>query len=1129
MLFLRLSVLHSCWGKGCSFFKVRPNLIKTLRVMKLSALLWLSAFLQVSAKSPAQDISLNLRAASLEAAFQAIERQTDYTFAYTDNQIKKAVPVNIRVVNQPTEKVLELLFKDQPLTYTIRNKIVVVSEKPDPAPPIKKEMQQVQAAYRQPPVSGLVQSVDGTPLSGATVVVKSSKLSAITDAKGAFQINASPGDVLVVSFVGYDTREITITEAGINGSLTIRLSQNESVLKEVEIVVAYGKQKKASYTGSVSIVSAEDLEGKPRASFQESLQGTVPGLQSTSGTGQPGAAGNIRIRGTGSINANSSPLYVVDGVPVNDMVPTVLAFSSNPLAAINPNDIESVTVLKDASATSIYGSRAANGVIMITTKSGAAGKTKINLAAQEGFSEVALTSHNKPLNTREMTELLIEGVINSTASGLANINTREDAYAFLINQGLKPDVDTDWFDVITQKGKFRQYTASASGGTEKNTYYASAGYYKQDAVTKGQGFERINARFRMKNTASKRLSFNMGFAPSYQKLSTIGNAGLGANPVRSLYRLVPWTTPYNPDGSYSSIQYNPEIVRKENVYDTRIYSMLGDMGLELKLIDNLVAETKVAIDMSYTDDYRYWSPLWVDGMSVKGRGANYNTTMINWNITNLLRYNKRLGAFNLDATLGQEAQKRTRKRVSTQADGFAREGLLSLSSASTPYVAWSDMAATSLASYFLNTSINYNSRFVLNLTGRIDGSSMFGSAVRYAKFGSIGFAWNMHREEFMEPLHFINELKLRSSYGINGNLYNEWYGVDGLYTTTAVYNGTPAYLLSQLENQRLTWEKNKPFDIGVDFSLFRNRISGSFDYYKRVTTDLLLNAGVSATNGVESQNRNIGAMENTGVELALTSKNMVATTPDGFGWTTSFNISTGKNTITSLGGVRNMISGVYNREIGGDFYRFYMKGWAGVDPETGNGLWYRNGAKTSVTPNYDSATSFNQGIARPKFFGSLTNSFEFKRFTLSFMIYVHWGGQVYDSWGSYTSSDGASGVSDYGAIARVDYDNRWRQPGDIASSPKIVYGGSQTGLSSQVSSRFLYDASYIRLRDVTLSYHLPRNKLLQNAMIYVRGNNLFTYVKDERLRLDPETYVGGVLNQNLPIARQLLVGLDISL
>jgi TonB-linked outer membrane protein, SusC/RagA family len=1129
MLFLRFSVLHSLLGKGCRSIKVRPNFIKTLRVMKISVLLWLTAFLQVSAKSPAQEISLNLRAASLEAAFQAIERQTDYTFAYTDNQIRKAAPVNIKVVNQPTEKVLELLFRNQPLTYTIRNKIVVVSEKPAPASPVKNEPPAIQATYRLPPVSGVVLSTDGTPLPGATILVKSSKLSTITDTKGAFNINASAGDILVVSFVGYNSRELKVTEASFNGTLTIRLSQVEAQLQEVEIVVAYGKQKRASYTGSATVVNAEALEGKPRASFQESLQGNVPGLQSTSGTGQPGAAGNIRIRGTGSINANSSPLYVVDGVPINDMVPTVLAFSSNPLAAINPNDIESVTVLKDASATSIYGSRAANGVIMITTKSGAAGKTKLNIAAQEGFSEVALNSRNKLLTTSEMTELLVEGVINSNSTALANITTPEDAYDFLLSQGLKPDVNTNWYDVITQKGKFRQYTASASGGTEKNTYYASAGYYKQDAVTKGQGFERINARFRMKNTASKRLTFNMGFAPSYQKLSTIGNAGLGANPVRSLYRLVPWVAPYNADGSYSSIQYNPEIVRRENVYDTRIYSMLGDMGLELKLIDNLVAETKVAIDMSYTDDYRYWSPLWRDGMSMNGRGANYTTTLINWNITNLLKYNKRLGAFNLDATLGQEAQKRTRKRVSTQADDFAREGLYSLSSASKPYIAWSDMAATTLASYFLNTSFGYDSRFILNLTGRIDGSSMFGSAVRYAKFGSIGFAWNMHREEFMEPLHFIDELKLRSSFGINGNLYNEWYGVDGLYTTTAVYNNTPAYVLSQLENQRLTWEKNRPFDIGVDFSLFRNRLSGSFDYYKRVTSDLLLNAGVSATNGVTTQNRNIGSMENTGIELALTSKNIVATKPDGFAWNTSFNISTGKNTITSLGGVRNMISGVYNREIGGDFYQFYMPGWAGVDPATGNGLWYRNGEKNSVTTNYDSASSFKQGIARPKFFGSLTNTFEFKRFSLSFMLYVHWGGQVYDSWGSYTSSDGSAGVSDYGAIARVDYDNRWRKPGDIASSPKIVYGGSQTGLSSHVSSRFLYDASYIRLRDVTLSYHIPRNKVVQNATIYLRGNNLFTYVKDDKLRLDPETYVGGVLNQNLPIARQLLVGLDISL
>jgi len=982
------------------------------------------------------------------------------------------------------------------------------------------------AVAQQRTISGVVSSEkENLPLPGVSIKVKNSTNGVVTDGNGRFTIAVPNNSTLVFSYIGFVTKEYPAVSVPMN----VRLSEDMTSLAEVIVQVPYGSQTKASFTGSSVTVKATDLEGRPRASFQESLQGNVAGLQSTTGTGQPGAGLNVRIRGVGSYSAASSPLYVVDGVPVVDGAPTVLAFSSNTLAGISANDIESVTVLKDASATSIYGSRAANGVVLITTKRGAAGRTKVSATGQQGFSQVALTDKNKPLSTAETTELLIEGVINNTTGALASINTPEAAYQYLITQGLKPDVNTDWYDVITQKGNFGQYDVSASGGGDKTTFYVSGGYYKQDAVTKGQGFERITTRLRVKNQASDRLSINMGLAPNFQKLSTIGNAGLGANPVRSLNRLVPWVTPYNADGSYSGILYNPEVVRKENRYDTRLYSIIGDLGAELKILKDLSAESKVAIDMNYTDDYRYWSPLWVDGASVKGRGANYTTTIVNWNITNLLKYRKQFNDLGLEATLGQEAQKITNKRVSTQADNFAAEGLYSLSSAATPYVTWSDYAEAALVSYFLNTSLNYKQKYYLNLTGRTDGSSRFGANVRYGTFGSIGFAWNMHKEDFMSGLSFLNELKLRASYGVNGNQASEYYGVPGIYSTGGVYAGEPAYIMAQIQNDNLTWEKNKPFDIGIDFALFGQRLTGAFDYYSRVTSALLMNAPISFTNGLGTINQNIGSIKNSGIELTLNSHNIKSSTTNGFNWRTGFNISTSKNTVEKLSGVSQIISGRYNREIGGNYYEFYIPGWAGVDPTSGDALWYTDGTKTATTKTYTQATPFNQGSALPKFFGGLTNTFDYQRFSLSFMVYFNWGGKLLDEWGTYTSNDGSSGVTDYGAIARVDYDNRWKQPGDNAKSPKMVYRGTQTGLASQMSSRFLYDASYIRLRDVTLSYDIPvSNKILNKAQVYFRANNLFTYTKDDMLRNDPETYVGGILNQNIPVSRQLLFGLNIN-
>ncbi|WP_126974500.1 SusC/RagA family TonB-linked outer membrane protein [Gynurincola endophyticus] len=1099
------------------------------RVMRITAFILFVCCMHVSANSFSQTVTLAGKNITLKKVFTAVEQQTGYLIFSNRALLDNTKPITISVKDMPLNTFLDKVLTDQPIAYKIENRTISLYRKLNSAVNNFSRKEEVAIPILMADVSGVITSADGTPLAGATVLVKNSQKYVVTNEAGRFQIEASIGDVLVVSFVGYNPKEVAITDKNISNLVSIKLEEVSALMDQVEIVVAYGRQSKSSYTGAASVVTAKDLEGKPRASFQESLQGNVAGLQSTSGTGQPGASGNVRIRGIGSYAAGSSPLYVVDNVPFVDGPTTVLAFSSNTLAGINPNDIESVTVLKDASATAIYGSRGANGVILITTKSGKAGKSKINLSAQTGYSQIAMNERNKPLSTREMTELLIEGVINSNATGLSGINTNEAAYQYLIDQGLKPNVNTDWFDVITQRGKFQQYDLSLSGGNDKTSVFASAGYYKQDATVKGQGFERFTSRLRVKHKASNSLSINAGFAPSYQKLSTIPNSGTGANPIRSLNRLVPWVAPYNENGTYSGILYNPEIVRNENKYDTRIYALLGDFGAELKITPDLVAETKVGIDFSYTDDYRFWSPLWVDAASVRGRGAEYTSLFINWSVTNLLKYNRNLGDFGLDATLGQEAQKITRKYISTQADEYAQAGLYTLSSAAKPFVAWSNEGASALVSYFLNTSVNYKRKLYLNLTGRIDGSSRFGKSVRYGKFGSIGFAWNLSDEDIIANLGFVKELKIRSSFGVNGNQAPDWYGVLGEYSTSGSYNASPAYILRQIQNDFLTWEKNKPFDIGVEFSLFDNRLSGSFDYYQRITSDLLMSADISAVNGLGTQNRNIGSFENSGIELSLTSQNIRANKPLGFNWNTSFNISTNKNQILTLSGVDQIITGNYNRVIGGNYYEFYMPGWAGVDPQTGEGLWYVDGTKNTTTNKFTDARPFNQGSALPRFFGGLTNTFEYKNFTLSFMFYFNWGNKLFDTWGAYTSNDASAGVTDYGAIARVDYENRWQKPGDVTSTPKMVYRGSQTGVASQTSSRFMYDGSYIRLRDVFLSYDLPvKNTVLTKAQLFLRANNLFTYVKDDRLRHDPETYVDGLINQNLPISTQVLVGVNLS-
>jgi len=978
----------------------------------------------------------------------------------------------------------------------------------------------------------VVDAKDGSPLSGVSIAVKGGSRTTVSDRQGNFAIEVPTNrSVLVFTFVGYALQEYTL--AGELANLTVYMEPMVTAIDEVEISVPYGTETKASITGSAVVIKGEQLADRPRSTFQTSLQGNVPGLQVMESTGQPGAAPTVRLRGLTSFSGTVTPLYVIDGVPMLTQGVAGLAFSSNSGAGINPNDIEDITVLKDGSASSIYGSQGANGVILITTKSGKAGKTRINMSANYGQNRMAFGDRAKPLNTAEMTQLLIEGVINSNINPtLEAITTPEAAYLYLVQNGLNPDVDTDWTDVITQIGQYSQYNVSASGGNDKTNFFVSGGYYKQDAVTKGQGYDRKTGRLNINHKANDKLSFNGRIALTAQHLNTVPGAGTGQNPVRSLYRFVPWLSPLDENGEYNSqITYNPLVVQNENRYETHIYQAIGNVGAAYQFTDYLTYEGKAGIDFHYSDDYRYWSPIWPDGRGVNGRGMEYNRLWNNWTVNNLLRYKDEFGDFGVTATLGQEAAKRNLKSVSTQAQNFVAEDLYTLANTSEPYIAWSSRSHATLASYFLNTSFNYQQKYYLNVTGRRDGSSRFGKQVRWANFWSLGASWNVHRESFMENLDFVNQLKFRISYGTSGNMLGEYYGALGFYSTNQNYMGHPGFAIGQIESGLLQWELNRPLDIGLEFSVLNNRLSGTFDWYTRQTSRLIQDMPVSHTNGVTQLNFNVGGMKNYGVEISLSSHNVVGEN-GSFDWRTDFNITTLNNRITAIQDGRRY-EGRYVREVGGDYYQFRMRGYAGVERTTGQALWFTDSTRTATTTEFNQAGIFKQEgkSALADFYGGFTNTFSYKGFSLSALIYFNWGNSVYDTWGPYTHSDGSAMLGEAALMSRMVYRHRWRQPGDDAEYPKIVYGGNQSGQNDYHSTRFLYDGSYIRLRDVTLSYSLPVQRLrlpFASASIYFRANNLYTWVKDDLLPYDPEVGYGGQYDQNLPIAKQYALGIDIS-
>ncbi|WP_461533316.1 TonB-dependent receptor [Sinomicrobium sp.] len=1112
----------------------RPNAL--FRIMKIYSLLLCLTIVRISAWAPSaygQQVKLEQKKISLKEVLSNIEKQTDYIFFYNNKIVNEQLKINVSINSNDIKKVLKTVLRNTDIKFSILSRSIVLYTDMSEIPPTKdglpyndsdlQKMISIKTVGQDPlSITGTVLDDTGVPLPGVNILVRGTTTGTQTDFDGNFNINVNKGDILELTYIGFKTELITID--GSRTHFSIRLKPEADQLGEV-IVVAYNSQSKASYTGAAVNVDMVKLEESPLPSFQESLQGNVAGVQMSTQSGQPGAAPNVRIRGIGSINAGSDPLYVVDGIPVISGNIARIATSSNTIAGLNPKDIASVTVLKDASATAIYGSRGANGVILITTKKGRTGKTTFDFSTQYGISNMILPDRLKPLRTNQLSELLVEARVNSGE----NLTDAENYIYSQINR----DVNTDWVDVITRNGQYKQYNLSATGGNEKTTFYSSIGLFEQEGVIIGIDYKKLNAKLNVTHQATDKLKIDFGVSASHQKLHTNSDAGSAANPVRALFRVVPWEPVYNEDGTYNTdilLTYNPVGMVKENIRETKLYGIIGNLGLTYNFTDNLSFETKGNIDFNLADEFQYDNPYFGAGRNNGGRGQAYDNKIINFNITNLLKYRWQISEnHNLNFILGQEAQKITRSSVYADASNYGAPGLTTLENASVYQEASSSETASSLASYFFNINYGYKNKYIFNVTARRDGSSRFGSEVRYANFGSVGVAWNISSEDFMDDVQFVNSLKFRSSYGINGNQEIGDFASRGLYATGEDYNGEPGYAYSQQSNPLLTWEKNKPFNVGLDFGLF-NRLSGTVEYYTRKTTDLLFEVPISATNGLTSYLANIGEMKNSGWEVSLNSINIENL--EGFGWTTNLNFTSNKNEITKLQDDNAIVDGQYIREIGDDFYTFYMPGYAGVDPDNGDALWYVDETKTATTNRYSEAQPFKQGSALPKFYAGLTNSFTYKNFGLSFLLYLNYGNKVYDSWGRYTNSDGSAGLNDRGNMTQNIYGNRWQQPGDITDVPKMMWGNTQSGTSTQHSTRFLYDGTYIRLRDITLSYNLPESLTetlsISSLRFYVKTTNMLTWVRDSKIEVDPEVGIDGRSDLRIPISKQFLFGVDLS-
>ena len=980
-----------------------------------------------------------------------------------------------------------------------------------------------QVAAQNKTIKGRVTEDGKKPLSNASIIVKGTTVAAKTNEEGFYSITIpTNGRVLKFSSLNFEDQEVNI---GSKSEINVILVNTVSDLQQV-IVTGYGTTKKATNTGSIATVKAAEIENLPFSSVDRALQGKVAGLQSVAASGQPGASQAILIRGASSITASNAPLWVIDGVPINAGDASRLQTTGNLLSTLNPNDIESISVLKDAASQSIYGSRAANGVIVVTTKKGKSGKTKFRFDTEIGNSDVAYQNEKyKPLDANEYINLTREGLVNAGASAAQTTS-------ILNSLGQGNGINFNWYDNIMRVGQQKQYNLSAEGGNDKTTFFLSGGHFAQEGTSINSQLKRNNVNVRITNKATDKLTlgFNLNAGNVSQRAPLAG--GAFGNPLLSTYFLLPTYSAYKPDGTYNYVLngglHNTVALSELDKRFLRQTSARGSVNAEYKILENLKFRSVYGVDYNALEEDQYNNPLHGDGLASNGRAFAYYTRYFNYVWTNTLDLQQNItrnGDLSSSTQIGYEAQKSAGYFSNVQAQQFPPSLSLTYpASGASPTTASATISDYTFESQFASTNLNYKNRFVLSGSFRRDGSSRFSAKNRYGNFWALGATWNIDREEFMANNTLFDQLKIRGSYGVNGNAGIGNYDAPALYGFGFNYNQLPGSAPTNVGDENLTWELNKPMNIGLDFSVLKNRVNVTIDYYIRKSENLLLSVPLSNTSGFGSATRNIGSMENKGVELSL---NIIPVQTKDFRWDLDFNFSNNKNKITSLPNKADILSGNFIIRQGESLNTFFLREWAGVDRATGDPLWYINDKRQGSSNVYPGASArILAGQALPKFFGSLTNALSYKGFNLSAQLYYNFGNQVFDTWRGYYLGSGF-GASFNKVKRQLD---AWRKPGDITTVPKYVYNGNKNFNAS--STYNLNDGSFVRVRDIQFGYTLPKayaEKLnIGSANFYVRGTNLFTWVKDENLPFDPEQGTSSASNLNVFIPKTVTVGLSLA-
>ncbi len=1020
-------------------------------------------------------------------------------------------------------------------------------------------------------IEGTVTDQNGEPIPGVTVVVKYSSNGSFSDSNGKYTITAPSDGTLVFSSIGYYSMEVEIDG---KTDISAVLTADQKVLDDA-IVVAYGTVRRSAFTGSASVVNSEAIEN-PSASFDKGLQGKIAGVQVVSSSGQPGSATTFRIRGAGSLTASNEPLYVIDGVAmsaysqkdVSEIADSNYG-SVNIMASLNPNDIESITVLKDAAAAALYGSRAANGVVMITTKSGS-GKTKVNFNATHSWA--SLGKGYDMANSADIYKMYFNGYLDQGLS-VADANARTqgalthnpynvdnplDASGNVVS-GASLVVDTDWQDAVFNTAQTQSYSISVSGGHGNTNYFFSAGYLDQDGIAIGGNYKRYSGKMNISSEPSKwlKVGMNSTFSYSIQHGTVEGQGGSGMSPIHNALTFSSAIPIYVVDANGNLVldaagkkqfnfvnpnsrDFNPLFNPIEDNTYTKVYNVLLSAYADITFFKGFDFKTTFSPGLMSTDEHRYWNKYHGNGPAYNGRLDKYHHVDLNYTWNNIFTYDTKIGQqSNLNLMAGSEYWQSTFETL--YAGGRGLQGNFEeLDAASGSFSPGSNTTKETMISYLGRAEYSYTDRYNLSASIRTDGSSVFGSANKWGIFWSAGASWRISQESFMQNTDWVDNLKLRLSYGTSGNKA----GI-GRYAALGLWSASSKYLYGdnagigheQFANALLSWEKQNMFNVGLDFSLWDSRIYGSIDWFNKNSDGLLYDYPLALSSsagswGVASITMNAAKTANRGLEIVLASDDILRSSQ--LRWDVQFNASIIRDEIKDLNGKNNvpMTSTQKIWSVGGSQYEFWMPTWAGVDTSNGNPLWYHvdgNGNR-STTSNYAEATYERQGRSTPTVYGGLTNTLRWKGFDFSLDLYYAIGGKFFDAMYQSLMNDGSS-------VQQIHKDalNAWTAAGQSTNVPKFVVGN--TSQSNSLSTRFLFNGTHVQVKNITLGYTLPANlgpvsNVIRNARVYATASNLASWFADKDYKgyndVDLFGVQGYTTGGGIPNPRTFTFGVDVT-